>query len=237
MGKLKMSTEQLSLKQDVFEDSEKAILSKINEKDKNISVLKRSLDIHVINSAKNIIKNNSQLNFSKVVNFNNVKQLLNNKVGSKADFQPLYQDVSKVVLMFSDLFNVKNVWLRLDAIDGPMCPRFHVDNVKCRLVSTYFGPGTEWLPNNLVNRNKLGHGNNGELDEDSGLFIKKTDIQQLEVGHLGLLKGEGWKNNQGCGLVHRSPEKNDNYKRLYMTIDFVDLYLKIYKNRLNRILA
>lgn len=231
-----MKLQQLSLNQKFFKDSEKAVLSKIYDNDTNITILERKLDNHVTNSAENILKNNSELNFSKVVNYNNVEEILHSNFSSETDFQPLFQDISKVIMMFSNLFDVKNVWLRLDAIDGPMCPRFHVDNVKCRLVSTYFGPGTEWLPNNLVKRDKLGHGNNGESDEDSGLFLKQTDIRQLEVGDLGLLKGESWKNNQGHGLVHRSPQKTDDYKRLYMTIDFVDLYLKIYKNRFNRFL-
>ena len=46
-----------------------------------------------------------------------------------------------------------------------MCPRFHADHLKCRLVTTYYGPATQWLPNSLVNRSKLGQGNNG-LDDD-----------------------------------------------------------------------
>lgn len=231
-----MKLEQLSLNQKIFKESEKAVLSKIYDNETNITILNRKLNNQVTNSAENILKNNPELNFSKVVNYNNIVEILHNNFRSETDFQPLFQDISKVIMMFSNLFKVKNVWLRLDAIDGPMCPRFHVDNVKCRLVSTYFGPGTEWLPNALVKRDKLGHGNNGELDEDSGLFLKQTDIRQLEVGDLGLLKGEGWKNNQGNGLVHRSPQKTDDYKRLYMTIDFVDLYLKIYNNRFNRFL-
>ena len=109
-----------------------------------------------------------------------------------------------------------------------MCPRFHVDNVKCRLVTTYAGPGTQWLPNESVDRSKLGHGNQGLPDEKSGLILDKMDIEQLDVGHIALLKGEAWRNNDGFGLVHRSPHVERNYKRLYVTIDFGELHTDIF---------
>ena len=47
-----------------------------------------------------------------------------------------------------------------------------------------------------------------------------------------LLKGENWKGNKGAGLVHRSPHQDGKYNRLYMTIDFLDTYISIYKNSL-----
>ena len=86
------------------------------------------------------------------------------------------------------------------------------------------------MPNSLVNRNKLGHGNNGLADDISGLFSKKSDIENLDVGDIGLLKGEAWVNNEGLGLVHRSPNTDSNYKRLYVTIDFGALYRSIFNN-------
>ena len=130
--------------------------------------------------------------------------------------------------MFCNQFGIDSVWLRIDSIDKPMCPRFHVDNVKCRLVTTYSGPGTQWLPNESVDRSKLGHGNQGLPDEKSGLILDKMDIEQLDVGHIALLKGEAWRNNDGFGLVHRSPHVEGNYKRLYVTIDFGELHTDIF---------
>ena len=90
--------------------------------------------------------------------------------------------------------------------------------------------GTQWLPHSSVNRTKLGHGNEGKSDEESGLFLNKEDIEQLDTGHIALLKGDAWSGNEGLGIVHRSPHAEDHYKRLYMTVDFVDLYLSIFQN-------
>ena len=60
-------------------------------------------------------------------------------------------------------------------------------------------------------------------------FIEKiTDIEQLDIGHVAFLKGESWKGNNGSGLVHRSPHEDKGYKRLYMTIDFLETYINIY---------
>ena len=117
------------------------------------------------------------------------------------------------------LFDLGKVGLRLTVLDKAMCPRFHVDKVLCRLVTTYQGSATEWLPHNVVDREKLGHGSEGKPDEQSGLFPKLGDIQQLTVGDVALLKGEGWEGKEGAGLVHRSPSLSAGEGRLLLTLD------------------
>ena len=89
---------------------------------------------------------------------------------SNEKYLPLFKDVSELLNIFCKIFNLEFAWLRLEAINHPMCPRFHSDYVDCRTVTTYVGPGTEWLPHHSVNRSKLGHGNDGKNDEESGLF-------------------------------------------------------------------
>ena len=223
--------EDLLIKNHVSNNSSE--LSEIFNEDVNISIWKRHLDNQLINASNYIINENPDLQFSELVKYDDVDKILVNNLGQNENTLYLVKDISRVVKLFCDLFSINKVWLRLDAIESPMCPRFHVDNLKCRLVSTYKGPATQWLPHNLVNRDKLGHGNNGMPDEESGLFLKETDIKELNTGDVALLKGDGWKNNQGKGLVHRSPHKVGDYKRLYMTIDFIDLYLRIFKNHKN----
>ena len=103
-----------------------------------------------------------------------------------------------------------------------MCPKFHVDRVPCRLVTTLLGTATEWLPNDKVNRSKLGAGGKGLADSDSGIMQSPLDIKQLNPGDVALLKGEAWYNNEMRGLVHRSPMVLNNEKRLLLTLDFMD---------------
>ena len=52
--------------------------------------------------------------------------------------------------MLGDLLGCKKVNIRLASLRSPMCPLFHVDNIKCRLLITLCGKGTEWIPNNSV---------------------------------------------------------------------------------------
>jgi len=203
-------------------------ISHIFNRDINISVWKRNLNSNILHASEILIIKNSDLQFSELVNKNFSIDFLVDKIGADEKLISFYEDIQYLTKLFCELFDIKDAWLRIDAIDKPMCPRFHADHLKCRLVTTYYGPGTQWLPNSLVNRNKLGHGNNGLADDISGLFSKKSDIENLDVGDIGLLKGEAWVNNEGLGLVHRSPHTNSNYKRLYVTIDFGDLYRSIF---------
>lgn len=100
-----------------------------------------------------------------------------------------------------------------------MCPRFHVDWIPYRLITTYRSVATEWLPHHLVDRSKLGANSNGVPDAVSGLYPLASDINQLQCGDVALLKGERWPNNEGAGLVHRSPNVPMGETRLVLTLN------------------
>ena len=208
-------------------------LSKIYNEEINILIWQRVINDKLLNASEYVLSKHPELAISEVIKPEEIKKILIREIDSSQEVACLSKDISEIVKIFCMLFNVNSVWLRLDAIDKPMCPRFHADYLKCRLVSTYKGPATQWIPHNLVNHSKLGSGNEGKSDKESGLFLKDEDIKQLNIGDIGLLKGEAWEGNQGGGIVHRSPHSEDSRQRLYMTIDFVDLYLRIFQNRSN----
>ena len=203
--------------------------SNILNKDVNISIWERKLSNQILNSSQTILKENPELSISKLSKPSDIYEQLLDDFDSNEKYLPLFKDVSELINIFCKIFDLEFAWLRLEAINHPMCPRFHSDYVDCRTVTTYVGPGTEWLPHHFVNRSKLGHGNDGKNDEESGLFKSNNQIEQLEVGHVALLKGEKWEGNKGRGLVHRSPQSKELYQRLYMTIDFPEFYFKIFK--------
>lgn len=95
-----------------------------------------------------------------------------------------------------------------------MCPRFHVDKIPVRMVTTYQGPGTQWLPEEAADRLALGHSQYGHQD----VCINPEQIRELRLGSLALLKGECWPGNEGRGLIHRSPVV-PNGKRLMLSLD------------------
>tara|TARA_B100000941_G_scaffold283419_1_gene252931 strand:+ start:2970 stop:3704 length:735 start_codon:yes stop_codon:yes gene_type:complete len=188
----------------------------IFKKEKNIAIWERTLDENLIKSGQFFINKKPFFEFSQIVKKETIEEKLISKLGSDEEIIELIRDIKLLVIEFCDLFNLKQAWLRLDSINKPMCPKFHTDDVVCRMVTTYIGPGTQWIPQEIVNKK-----------------IEKTDIMQLDIGHVGLLKGESWKGNQGKGLVHRSPHDSNNYKRLYLTLDFVEFYSKLNNNKLN----
>jgi len=107
-------------------------------------------------------------------------------------------DVNEVVEMFSCLFEPTAIGVRLHVLPDTMCPRFHTDRVPVRLLVTYAGRGTEWLPENQVTRGKP----SAPLPDQA---VNNTNIEVMPTGAVSLLKGEAWIGNEGRGLVHRSP--------------------------------
>ena len=55
-------------------------------------------------------------------------------------------DIASLVTRFAALARTHTVRLRLDAITGDACRRWHRDCVRLRLICTYRGPGTQWVP-------------------------------------------------------------------------------------------
>lgn len=128
---------------------------------------------------------------------------------------PLVEDIQTLAEAMAFLFDTDEVGLRLRRLDVPMCPRFHCDQLPVRLVTTYLGPGSEWLPEAAVDRAGLGAPHPDKPD----IVLADAAIQRLEAGDVALLKGGGWIGNEGRGLVHRSPAMGAGQPRLLLTID------------------
>lgn len=129
------------------------------------------------------------------------------------------EDVTLLVDMFACLFDLKEVGLRLNVLSNAMCPRFHVDKIPCRLVSTYVGSGSEWLHEAHVIRDRLGLGGR-VTDHNSGLH-EKGRINELKAGDVALMKGDEWPTSLGRGVVHRSPSASFENKRLFLSLDMI----------------
>lgn len=196
------------------------IFADIYQDDINISIWQRTLSPDLLQAAEHVLNSNHAFRFSTSLAPKETYDHLNDALGASAEAQLISSDVAEIVDMFCLLFDLDKVGLRLTALDRAMCPKFHVDRVPCRLVSTYYGIATEWLLHENVDRSKLGVGSQGKADYESGLYCKGSDINQLGCGDVALLKGEAWIGNEGGGLVHRSPNLDNQTKRLVLTLDF-----------------
>jgi hypothetical protein len=122
-------------------------------------------------------------------------------------------DVAWLVGAFACLLDAKRIGLRLRALDKAMCPRFHVDHVPLRLITSYAGVGSQWLREGVMARRRLG--DPAAEPEDEVL------IERAEAGHVLLAKGEKWIGNEGGGLIHRSPQPPQGERRLLLTLDWL----------------
>ena len=57
----------------------------------------------------------------------------------------LVEDIDALVKAFADLTGSDNVDVRLERVNHDACRKFHRDHVETRLVTTYMGPGTQWV--------------------------------------------------------------------------------------------
>lgn len=199
-----------------------SVLTDIYKEHVNLAVWQNSLTATVTEDVQKIISQSRRLKAVLTVTPENTIEQLSEYSKHLKDKEAFCQYVTTLVDMFCTLFELDRAGLRLSLLDKAMCPKFHVDRVPCRLITTFSGIATEWLPHSQVDRSKLGAGCEGKSDEDSGIMQSPTDIQSLVTGDVGLLKGEGWYDNDNAGLVHRSPALEDNECRLLLTLDFIN---------------
>ncbi|ETX10031.1 succinylglutamate desuccinylase [Marinomonas ushuaiensis DSM 15871] len=208
----------LSSREDTYPD----VLADIYQDETNIAIWKRSLSAELLSSVDRFIKTNTMNQTTLAVTAENTHEVLVKAFGETKISKVFSDDIAQLVDMFCCLFDLKRAGLRLTIMDNAMCPKFHVDKIPCRLVSTYQGIATEWIPNHLVDRSKLGRGSLGKKDEESGLLKNWGDVHSLNCGDVALIKGERWEGNEGGGLVHRSPPVPVDMNRLLLTLDFID---------------
>ncbi|MBY5944532.1 DUF1826 domain-containing protein [Photobacterium rosenbergii] len=197
------------------------VLTDIYQEQINIAIWQRSITKTLSNAVSQFLQANEKFERSITLSPSSAYADLEELTKGTAP-RALLENMAELVDMFCCLFDLKRAGLRLAILDTAMCPRFHVDRVPCRLVTTYHGLATEWLPNHLIDRAKLGHGSLGRPDSVSGLYSREANVQQLTAGDVALLKGERWEGNERTALVHRSPTLLSDEKRLFLSLDFSD---------------
>jgi hypothetical protein len=196
------------------------VLAEIYQASVNLSVWQRQLGSEIAEYVDWLLKRDINYTLRIVAESDGVIDEVMKALPAHNGLAALAEDINVLVTMFTDLFELDSVGLRLSVLDKTMCPRFHVDNLPCRLVTAYSGSGTQWLREDTVDRRKLGAGANGLPDAASGIYVNQNSIEQLKAGDVALLKGSGWLGNEDKAIVHRSPVLDLNEKRLLLTLDF-----------------
>jgi hypothetical protein len=201
--------------------TQSSILTEIYQPQYNICIWQRRLPTLMTDAINDMLQTRKPLALVQRVRPDNTAEYILDKLAGFSCVAALSEDIALIVDMFCCLFGVEEAGLRLSTLDSAMCPRFHVDQIPCRLVTTYTGSATQWLKNTDVDRRKLGRGSVGVADNLSGLFNSDLAVKKMHSGDIALLKGSGWKGNESMGLVHRSPELMLNERRLLLTLDLV----------------
>jgi hypothetical protein len=124
------------------------------------------------------------------------------------------EEVAWLVAAFACLVDARTIGLRIQVLDQAMCPRFHVDHISLRMVTSFAGLGSQWLKESELDRSHLG---------SAAAIPKQSDcFQQIDEGDVALLKGEKWIGNEGHGIVHRSPQLPAGQRRLLITLDWIE---------------
>lgn len=125
----------------------------------------------------------------------------------------LLADVVRLAAAFAAIAGCSVTQARLEALTDEACVLFHADHVGLRLLCTYVGAGTEWIPEAALDRSGLCRG-------DNRLVLRRAGtIRRLPECAVGLLKGEAFPGNRGRGLVHRSPPASSLSPRLLLCLD------------------
>ncbi|MFK8048615.1 MAG: DUF1826 domain-containing protein [Halioglobus sp.] len=106
-------------------------------------------------------------------------------------------DMHQLAEMFFSINDSPEAEFRLVTTDRDNCRRFHVDRRRLRLLCTYQGPGTEWLTEEQVDRVALA----GCLPNSA--VVRFGQPSRFARFWVGIMKGD--PENEGWGLVHRSP--------------------------------
>lgn len=170
-----------------------AILAKIYDNAVNLCIWERECDPAINHYARLVGEKGVLRDIRRSLRPADARQLLDGALPDMAGKVLICQDILLLVDLFSTLFELEKVGLRIAVLSAAMCPRFHTDHVPCRLVCTYGNPGTQWLPEEALDRSKLGIGSVGRDDAESGIYDQESSIRQLAAGHVGLLKGEVWE--------------------------------------------
>ena len=200
--------------------TEPEILTEIYQDAVNIAVWETEISPKLESAVAAVMASSPDLQLRELISVKSAESQLKQILDADDASVELRHDVLELVDMFCCLFGLEKAGLRLATLNRAMCPRFHVDHVPCRLLKTYKGIATQWIPHDVVDRTKLGVERHDQPDELSGLFQSETDIENLQSGQVALLKGERWEGNEGAGLVHRSPSLDKGERRLLLSLDF-----------------
>ncbi|MBL41355.1 MAG: hypothetical protein CMM49_01705 [Rhodospirillaceae bacterium] len=203
-------------------------LSKFLNSDEQLCVVNRQKPINACKYFKKLMEVDIRI-IGKVSNKNGISEITNLLKDAVPDelkhfsFYSLWiSDMAHVCKLFCEFMNSDSIDFCLSTKRG--CRRYHVDHVPFRLLITYAGKGTEYIPDEAANRKAFF---NGAPNEE--IIIDKNKRYYMEPWDISIFRGG--KN----GLLHRTPDAALNEPSLLLRLDHQKYWDYIFKQNNNSI--
>lgn len=151
-----------------------------------------------------------------------IKDILENEIPETLQSEPFYEqwieDMADAAQVFCETQKSDAVGFWLGSQRG--CRRYHIDNVPLRMLITYAGKGTEWLPDEAADRRSFASGEPNEKivkDRSALQFMKAWDVAVFRGGPKGLL--------------HRTPDDALNGPSILMRLDHPSFWDNVLKHQ------
>jgi hypothetical protein len=193
---------------------EASILERIHAPEVNIAIWERSMpvDPEVITAVLHGLPGEIRTHGCVTAIMEHLREVFST---IELDAEPLFDDIALLLEGFAITSMVKDLRLALSPVNTNMCRRFHTDVNDMRLLCTYAGPGTLWLPNDAVNEKAI-----SSRDPDMPIERSPEDVQQVATGHVAIIKGALYPGDRVAACVHRSPTiEETGQQRLLLRID------------------
>ncbi|KYF52749.1 hypothetical protein BE08_05815 [Sorangium cellulosum] len=115
----------------------------------------------------------------------------------------LTSDLAALLARFASLAQASRLRVSFGAVRSDQCRKFHMDYVRYRLISTYAGPGTEWVPDDAVSREALGRPASSPWKANQEIVPNASVVRHAVAGDVIVMKGARHEHRRGA--VHRSP--------------------------------
>lgn len=198
----------------IFND-EMSNLCNFSERDTKLEIVNRQKPAGAAPFFKQLVKSPfwASGEFRKNNAIKDIEEILAGTISSDLQKKAFYK------VWLDDMASVANLFCKIEKSDSIKvwvgtnrgCSRYHVDNVPRRLLVTYEGKGTEWLPDDAADRAAYTKGKSNELivkDPSSKQFISEWDIAVFKGG--------------AGGLLHRTPDEALASPTVFMRLDNID---------------
>jgi len=150
-----------------------------------------------------------------------IEYILEDDIPQQLQKDPFYSrwvsDMAEICTAFCEVQRSDVIGFCLGTERG--CSRYHIDNVPMRLLVTYAGQGTEWLPDEAADRNAFANGAPNEK------IVKDLSARQyMNSWDVAIFRG-GSK-----GLLHRTPDAAINASSILMRLDHATFWDFVSKN-------